>query len=943
MQMEEDLSKLSQVQSEADELMIRLDDVCGQLNETQALLEDKDENFSELQDKFTAKESEVNSFKEQLNVFNSSHGIEGVRKTQNSFDILKNTLKSFEMLEEKMTLKDQATSVMKTELQKLQSDLTHAANVIQQRDDDIVRLESTSSDLRDTISVLQEENVSKDENINHLRDKIDELNGENAVNSLKDIDKIDRLETDLEFAEKEVKSLRGDLNVKNQIITEMQGSIEKSNHEAVKEGECVVASLSQELKETRTKALAVENELLAKIETVQSEAEKRIEKLYEQGTLEGSEVKLKALSEDVMSKDAEIEKLNDVIDLKLEEIDTLTKDLLGAEELKATVDKHIMDMDSQVQSKNIEIANLKDTVKHLEEEVTNLGRNTDRKDDSLEALEASKEQLKDDLDLMTSENDKLRKTLESKISQLDICSKRMDELQNVLNNNEKAASKAEIRLESTIEELRNEIEILNVENQNKHSDLDNLRREMRLSELESMKAKDFDGRSAWDEANSEKMDREIQTELVEDNSESGQQKLEAKEAVRELVTELNIAISEKKRAMDELSQTQAELEQVKGVCNQRELESCALETSLRKALAMTNNTVIDDEVRQVIGELVEEIGRVNKGSYNAAIIEDCALNTEDLKPLNDSAVAEKETSCAAKDAFEDMQEKFMQQESEICETRECLLRLMKSHIFGCQNIISQQGDNGLDSESLPSLVDNLMKLMEGTQSGEKSADECIAHNSPVSSHSTLEPGPLDNSNARNSPISSRSSSESILPCDSNARDSPISTQSSPESMFSTDIHPGDDNSTCTGSDIQRCNSKESFTIALNEMLNQSSEVIQNALSDFNSDYCEGGENGEDDHEAAEITFLAKKAPMVEFTVYESLRRKYDLLQEEREDLLNETFALIDSSAAAKEAEFEAIKARLEKEAELRLAECLIGKEEKIQYYEERLALYACKS
>jgi len=43
----------------------------------------------------------------------------------------------------------------------------------------------------------------------------------------------------------------------------------------------------------------------------------------------------------------------------------------------------------------------------------------------------------------------------------------------------------------------------------------------------------------------------------------------------------------------------------------------------------------------------------------------------------------------------------------------------------------------------------------------------------------------------------------------------------------------------------------------------------------------------------------QKVPMVECSVYKSLRRKCDALHEdEREELVNEAFALMDSSAAA---------------------------------------------
>ena len=67
----------------------------------------------------------------------------------------------------------------------------------------------------------------------------------------------------------------------------------------------------------------------------------------------------------------------------------------------------------------------------------------------------------------------------------------------------------------------------------------------------------------------------------------------------------------------------------------------------------------------------------------------------------------------------------------------------------------------------------------------------------------------------------------------------------------------------------------------------------------------------------------QKVPMVECSVYKSLRRKCDALHEdEREELGNEAFALMDSSAAAHAAEIEALSKRVENETDMRLMERL---------------------
>jgi Mlc titration factor MtfA (ptsG expression regulator) len=89
--------------------------------------------------------------------------------------------------------------------------------------------------------------------------------------------------------------------------------------------------------------------------------------------------------------------------------------------------------------------------------------------------------------------------------------------------------------------------------------------------------------------------------------------------------------------------------------------------------------------------------------------------------------------------------------------------------------------------------------------------------------------------------------------------------------------------------------------------------------------------------------IYSSAQMVEFGVYESLRRKYDALQEEREELLNETFALMDASAAANAAELDAITRRVENKADLRLIECRQEADARIQFYDDRLASCTCSS
>jgi hypothetical protein len=123
---------------------------------------------------------------------------------------------------------------------------------------------------------------------------------------------------------------------------------------------------------------------------------------------------------------------------------------------------------------------------------------------------------------------------------------------------------------------------------------------------------------------------------------------------------------------------------------------------------------------------------------------------------------------------------------------------------------------------------------------------------------------------------------------------------------------------------EKYESNESFQMSFHDMIGRSDEVLQNALCEFNSE-CSSDWGDDEDRCISGDGPLLKTAPMVEYSVYESLRRKCDTLQDEREELLNEAFALMDSSAAAHAAEIEALSKRVENETEMRLMERLIGR------------------
>ena len=1037
--MQKELSKTVQIQNEADELILRLDDVCAQLNETQVELEEKEQGNSELQEKLSASEAEMDLIHERLNEFDGDEGSEVVLKS--AVDRLKNAFDKHASLEEELRCKDQETIELKSEVDDLNAKLAGAFETVRQRYDEVIRLESDLDDLRDAVSVLKDETSSKDEDIVNLRDTIDNLNGEFAVKSLKDTGEIERLEAALGVSEEQVASLGKDASAKDEMINKLQSALDDAILEAEAYGERdnAVEKLAEDLKGSRATVSSLEEELHAKTASfgdvkAESDAEiaiakstldevkSRIVALEEQmlskdeeldecnsaldglkceleryHTSEGAEVtkvqeslresesKLEAVEEQLCSKDTEIEKLRNAVnnelndatartnsardvevavlrsalkeaevraaaveeellnrDSEIDELDEAHYEAQGkvaaAEEelrvkdeelvsLRSTVDDLVdelnskvedqatreegiamlrkdlaevasrtSDMESQLQSKNDEIQGLRDTIKYLEVQLGETSLQPSAA--SFSALEAANDQLKSDLNEQIARKQEWDAALAIKHTEIDDHLKRIDELRISLEDRETSKTASECDLNSKIEDCQARIDLLTLEVQNKESELGNLRRELKLSQLENLKSNELDG----DVVNSETVespageDYDSESDLAESpeseqsdelKEEIAQTESDAKEAVRELVTELNVAVTEKNAAIEDLAEMQNVLQTMKELCNQRELETIALETSLRKALAMTEDSkdgVINDEVRQVIGELVEEIARMRSNvDESAPKCESCeeakakmAQLTKDLNIADDTTDLEADRADVAEKSLRDAQDALHGKDSEINEVWTILLDLI--HQMSTHDPCSAEVDDiGYDAASLSTLAQNLKRLLE---LGGEETD--IGRNSPVSS---------------------------VLRKESDATD------------------------TSTGADTPQSN--KSFADALNQMIDQSTDAIQNALTDFNCDLSEDGDEM--------VGTMISKVPTVEFHVYESLRRKYDALQDEREDLLNETFALLDTSAAANAAEIEAVTLRVEKEAAWRVAECRIEAEERMEYLEERLASCVCRS
>lgn len=109
----------------------------------------------------------------------------------------------------------------------------------------------------------------------------------------------------------------------------------------------------------------------------------------------------------------------------------------------------------------------------------------------------------------------------------------------------------------------------------------------------------------------------------------------------------------------------------------------------------------------------------------------------------------------------------------------------------------------------------------------------------------------------------------------------------------------------------------SFVAYLKNQLDQNSVLIRSAMHDMTTD-TQGKKNLEDNIDDEDMTVM--DLTTVDFKTYESLRRKCDMLEAERDGVINDTFALLDITKKEHQAEIEAVTNRLRKEATLEIAQ-----------------------
>ena len=530
-----------------------------------------------------------------------------------------------------------------------------------------------------------------------------------------------------------------------------------------------------------------------------------------------------------------------VLSLK-EELEELA---IQAEEEREDADRKIAILGQELNDRECEIRALLANIDEMSSETKNLECHN-RTDNSYVALEAANEQLQSKLSVSTSLLTAMESDLNNKI----------------------------LELKGESDELKQNI-------QNKDVEIDQLCRELKLMELESIKSKELTGpigKGNVNDAPPASM-KSFGTQVDLDSADGS----EAKEAVRELLTELNSALTEKDKALENLVIAQNEVKALKDVCNQRELETYALETSLRKVTSMIDddNKDVGNEIRQVIAELVQEIAHMKGGTEECTSCNErqvCIADlSKELEGVNKSVDILTERAATAEESLNNAQADIEENQSELRTSIRLLASIVNQRRLSFMGIVE-------DGVKLPVLVQQIEILLN---------ERSVGH-----AHNVLQ---------SNSPISSQGLTDETLQKDGE----------------STENSTGPSNSdVATG--------QKPFAVALNDMINQSTEVIHNAFSEFNSQ-CSMEDNDE------LFGNLANNSQMIEYGVYETLRRKYDALQEEREELLNETFALMDASTAANAAELEAITRRIENEAEMRLEEYRQETNARIRRFEERLA------
>lgn len=970
------MHKNQQIQSETDDLMQRLETICGQLSSVQdELVKSNELNFS-LKQKLSIYERENDLICAQLDDFN-------IRCNSPMVDRIKFLIDNLESSKQQVHQKESV-------LQDLSKKLSESLETIQKLDSELKQLaldlDHKNKDLQKWIDL----NASLADENKDMRDRIDSINGEYAIKSLQREEKIEELQVKLVEAEDYLCFIKNDLRARDSIISDLQTELDDAKQEIKSrsnQGEVLerdTETMMKALQEANQKITRLEEEVVTKnmiMKEIRSSSEKEVEDLKMK--LLETESKVTLMQDRQQSDEC---KLNEKICM----IDNLTLELEALKASSASEVKQLIEdireiesvkkcLEDELRAKDVAINELQ-----LSIEKWTLSVHSKEKD--LEVLQSSLDEAKSELILLRNELDvplkqaesgnsseqimspeknhvkskeQVRSALEMEIDLVKIESTDMDELyREGINSQLKELQETKKSLENYSQELREKddlitllknnisdlnaelnarkidkpqeqnlnnrsaeidrgssldkhIEHTNAENaplneglneseiydihqlrnevvnlkqtiDSKEVEIENIRRERMLSELEFLNSqRDNTGHIYCDNLTSNGVGESLNVKISDE--------ADAKEAVRELIGELNAAITEKNSALSDLNRAHSEIERMKDLCNQRELEACALESSLQKALMMADNTdsdqIINDEMRKVIEELVHEIARFKDNLpskiCNGNDVAMPALSRE-LAILEQELAHQNERAAIAEDSLLRHREEYEQVILKLDELSLCFYDIMRQSNEDIPNI--QQ-----NSDPVPNKLSLLMRRFEFILDTwkEKFSKTSTGTLSCCSASESNEE--LDNGNITN-----------------------------PES--SAGMHA----------------ETNSFAVTLNDMITHSNEVIQNVLNEFSSDSSMASET--------EVhNLVTANVHMVEYSVFESLRLKYDALVEEREELINETFALIDSSKAANAAELQALKGRVENETNMQFASYMQEATTRIEYLETRLASCTCSS
>uniref|UniRef100_A0A7S3Q4Q6 Uncharacterized protein n=1 Tax=Chaetoceros debilis TaxID=122233 RepID=A0A7S3Q4Q6_9STRA len=939
--LEQELEKAKEICTELEEELSCKDD---ELVKMKIELETKNSELMMVQSSLNEKEEQdidiVTSLSAEIGTWKSSS-----KELQEQFDTERERIAQLEeAIDEKTQELNRLITSRDNEVMELKAALSEAENL---KEEALAEKEEELTTLNVALADAKEKNVE----ISHLEEALDEKTQElNQIIRCRD-EEIAKLKADLNEAENfkeevlaakeeeleilkeseekaiELQNAVNQVNLENSTLKHDISNLEEqlakllkesiSNSEISKESE----SLAEELHVARMRFEPLEIALAEAEEKAADLQNRNSEKSFLKNDICDLEEQLAELSskneklkDSVQEKEEEIVRLQSAVDqtrkgsikadsdsIGIDNKAELEKALESAQDSIRSLEERLVENERDASAYRYNIRELQKSASELQTDNESLEQRLSSKDADLDDLRNSMQELVNELEAnvlrqgvlksdtitalkvtksaasyaaLEAANGKLQHEVAEKGNKITEIEAFLVEKDKLLEQHCKNLAELE-RLNSSNEQLQENHKQLILDLESKHTEIGNLHRELKLSQLEAFNTDELGEavlrNTSGSESQSEdeveecpvdKNDKELGSglEAATDDPVRDVDDTDAKEAVKELLAELNCALSEKEIAIEALARIQKQFHDLKEDCTQRELETIALESSLRKALSLStnnNSNELSDETRIVISELVEEIGRIKKTTdvnTSPGPCDSCDAAKKDMQRLAKDLMSSDETA-DLEAARADSAERKIKYFREIVEKKEVEL---------CH---AEDGETEGHVAEVSEMLNDLIQALK----------QNIITDSDDESETDFFEEEIEKS----------------------------------RSSF---------NEKATNIEMMRDEDGKSFVAALDQMLNQSSDIMRTALDEFNADAQLTSTKATNKSEMGEalVTQNHNSTPMIEFHVYESLRSKYDLIEAEREDLLNETFALMDSSAAANAAEVEAIVRMVEKQAALDL-------------------------